>query len=189
MSIRESILADLRAHPREGLLAQGFWALQIYRLGHSRFRMRSRLVRGMIRVIHLMLNKFAEIFLGISIGDSAVIGRGLTIEHFGGIVIHGSTRIGDNCLIRQGVTIGNRYMDRPLEAPIIGNNVVIGAGAKILGKVHVGDNAVIGANAVVLKDVPSGATAVGVPATVIKISKSAGSAKTPRTNCELRVVE
>jgi serine O-acetyltransferase len=75
--------------------------------------------------------------------------------------------IGDGCIIRQNVTLGNRHPDRPFDAPVLGRHVNVGAGAVILGNVHIGDRAAIGANAVVLSDVPPGATAVGVPAQVL----------------------
>lgn len=157
---------DLRV-AREGILSLGFWALQVYRLGHWRYRFRSRLVRYPLGALHLFLAKLAEMLSGITIGVSARIGRRLVIEHSGAIVVHGNSVIGDDCIIRQGVTIGNRRMDRPLEAPHIGNRVNIGAGAKILGAVRIGDDADIGANAVVLTDVPRGSLAVGVPARII----------------------
>jgi serine O-acetyltransferase len=95
-----------------------------------------------------------------------ILGRGVIIEHQGGIVIHGSCEIGDNCIIRQGVTLGNRSLERPFDAPKLGCRVNVGAGAKILGSVRVGDDARIGANAVVLRDVPRGGLAVGVPARI-----------------------
>lgn len=157
---------DLRA-AREGVLSLGFWALQAYRFGHLRYRFESKLVRYPLGILHIVLSKAAEMLCGVTIGVSAKIGRRLVIEHSGAIVVHGHAVLGDDCIIRQGVTIGNRYMDRPLEAPVIGHRVNIGAGAKILGAVHIGDDAEIGANAVVLKDVPAGAVAVGVPARVI----------------------
>ncbi|MBL8506328.1 MAG: serine acetyltransferase [Methylobacillus glycogenes] len=156
-------IEDLKAH-REGLLAQGFWALQVYRFGHARFKYQSKLIRWPWGLIHLVLSKLCEIFFGIYIGVNAKIGRRFVIEHFGQIIIHGETEIGDDCMVRQGVTIGNRHVDYPLDAPVIGSNVNIGAGAKILGKVSIGDNVDIGANAVVIKDVPSNHIAVGVPA-------------------------
>lgn len=157
---------DLRA-AREGVLSLGFWALQAYRFGHLRYRFQSKLVRYPLGILHIVLSKVAEMLCGVTIGVSAKIGRRLVIEHSGAIVVHGHAVLGDDCIIRQGVTIGNRYMDRPLEAPVIGHRVNIGAGAKILGAVHIGDDAEIGANAVVLKDVPAGAVAVGVPARII----------------------
>jgi serine O-acetyltransferase len=161
-----SFFDDLRA-TREGVLSLGFWALQVYRLGHLRYRFQSKLVRYPLAAVHIVLSKLAEMFCGVTIGVSAKIGRRLVIEHSGAIVIHGEAILGDDCIIRQGVTIGNRYMDKPMEAPVIGNRVNIGAGAKILGAVSIGDDAEVGANAVVLKDVPAGAAAVGVPARII----------------------
>lgn len=159
------VMEDLRTH-REGLLAQGFWALLIYRFGHARLACRVRPLRAVWYVLHVVLCKFSEVFFGVYIGAPARIGRRLNIEHFGGIIIHGSAEIGDDCMIRQGVTLGNRYVQRASEAPRIGNGVDIGAGAKILGAVVVGNNAIIGANAVVIKDVPDDHVAVGVPARV-----------------------
>lgn len=151
------------------MLSLGFWALQIYRFGHMRYRFRNRVIRILLGALHLILSKVGEILFGITIGVSAKIGRRLIIEHSGAIVIHGGAEIGDDCIVRQGVTIGNRSLDDPLGAPIIGHRVNIGAGAKILGRVHVGDDARIGANAVVLSDVPAGGVAVGVPSKVVKI--------------------
>lgn len=162
-----TFLEDLRA-AREGLFSLGFWALQIYRFGHLRYRYQTRLVRYPLGGLHMVLAKLAEVVCGVTIGVSAKIGRRLVIEHSGAIVVHGHAVLGDDCIIRQGVTIGNRTMDRPLDAPRIGNRVNIGAGAKILGAVQVGDDVEIGANAVVISDVPAGAVAVGVPARIIQ---------------------
>nr|QCI34344.1 serine acetyltransferase [uncultured bacterium] len=161
-----SFFEDLRAS-QEGLLSLGFWALQVYRFGHLRYRFSSRLVRIPLGAIHLVLAKLAEMLTGITIGVAAKIGRRLTIEHSGAIVVHGNAVLGDDCIIRQGVTIGNRRLDDPFGAPTIGHRVNVGAGAKILGRLHIGDGAEIGANAVVLKDVPAGAVAVGVPARIL----------------------
>ena len=167
MSLLDNFFDDLSVY-REGILAQGFWALQIYRFGHARYAFSSKLIRVPWGVTHLILLKLSELFFGICIGSRASIGKRLVIEHFGCIIINGETAIGDDCLIRQGVSIGNRHMDKLLDAPIIGNRVNIGAGAKILGKVVIGDDVTIGANSVVISDVPSGHTAVGVPARVFK---------------------
>ena len=161
-----AFLEDLRV-AREGLASLGFWALQVYRLGHLRYRFQSRLVRYPLGALHSVLAKLAEMFCGVTIGVSARIGRRLVIEHSGAIVVHGLAVIGDDCIIRQGVTIGNRRMDRPMDAPHLGHRVNVGAGAKILGAVRVGDDADIGANAVVITDVPAGALAVGVPVRII----------------------
>ena len=172
---------DLRV-AREGVLSLGFWALQVYRLGHWRYRFHSRLVRLALGVVHLFLAKLAEMLSGITIGVSARIGRRLVIEHSGAIVVHGNAVIGDDCIIREGVTIGNRRLDRPLEAPHIGNRVNIGAGAKILGAVRIGDDVDIGANAVVITDVPDGALAVGVPARIIRRGRQSAAEHTRSTS-------
>ncbi len=161
-----NFIEDLRVAP-EGLLSLGFWALQVYRFGHLRYGFNNRAVRVILGVAHIVLAKLAEMLCGATISVSARIGKRLTIEHSGAIVIHGNSKIGDDCIVRQGVTIGNRRLDAPFDAPRIGNRVNIGAGAKILGAVTVGDDVEIGANAVVLQDVPPNSIAVGVPARVI----------------------
>jgi len=160
------LFEDLRSQ-REGLLSQGFWALLVYRFGHARYRIPSKWVRLPWTVIYLLLNKFVgEMVCGICLPAYASVGRRVVIEHFGAIVVHGNATIGDDCVIRQGVTIGNRRLDQPEDAPILGNRVDVGAGAKILGRVVIGDDASIGANAVVLHDVPARHIAVGVPARI-----------------------
>ena len=93
------------------------------------------------------------------------IGRNFVIDHFGGIVVSGYAKFGDDCRIRNGVVVGLKRVDDPC-APVIGNNVDIGAGAKVLGRIHIGDNVIIGANAVVISDVPANSIAVGVPAVI-----------------------
>ena len=121
-----AFLEDLRV-AQEGLGSLGFWALQVYRFGHLRYRFQSRLVRYPLGALHLVLAKLAEMFCGVTMGVSAQIGRRLVIEHSGAIVVHGHAVIGDDCIIRQGVTIGNQRMDRPFDAPRIGHRVNIGA--------------------------------------------------------------
>ena len=157
------ILEDLKCQ-REGLLGLGFWALLVYRFGHARFAIKNKILRAPWTIVYMILNKLTEILCGICIGSAATIGRRLTIEHHGCIVIHGASVIGDDCLIRHGVTLGNTGYEDPLGAPRIGARVQIGAGAKILGRVSVGDDVIIGANAVVVHDVPPGAAVGGVPA-------------------------
>lgn len=159
------IIEDFRTQ-REGVLSQGFWALFCYRLSHPRLRCRVPVLRQVWAVLNLFGGKATEMATGIMIPESATIGRRLVIEHFGGIIVHGAAVIGDDCVIRQGVTIGNRNMNEPMAAPLLGNRVNVGAGAKLLGAITIGDDAVIGANAVVVRDVPAGATAVGVPAQI-----------------------
>lgn len=166
--MRLTIIEDMRAQ-REGLLGLGYWALLVYRFGHARKIVKNRVLRFPWTVVYVALNKIIEIVCGITIGGSARIGRRLCIEHHGGIVIHGAAVIGDDCMIRHGVTIGNAGRADPLGAPTIGNRVEIGAGAKILGRIMLGDDVIVGANAVVTRDVPPGAVVGGVPAKVIRI--------------------
>jgi len=166
MNLFSLIIEDLQTQ-REGLFAQGFWALLVYRLSYPRTNCKVRALRIVWRLVNVTLQKIIEILAGISIPETASIGRRLNIEHFGGIIIHGSAVIGDDCQIRQGVTIGNRGSDDPMGAPNIGNRVDIGAGAKLIGRIRIGSDVRIGANAVVTKDVASNSIAVGIPAKVI----------------------
>jgi serine O-acetyltransferase len=116
-------------------------------------------------LLYKVLRFVSEMLLGVELPCEAVIGRRLVIEHVGGIVISGDARFGDDCVIRNGVTVGLR--NRGISgSPFIGNRVDIGAGAKLLGAIHIGDDCAIGANAVVLCDVPPQSIAVGVPARV-----------------------
>ena len=107
---------------------------------------------------------------GIEIHPAAKIGKGLVIDHGMGVVIGETTEIGDDCTIYQGVTLGGTGKDTGKRHPTIGNNVLVGAGAKVLGPFTVGDNARIAANAVVLSAIPPNSTAVGVPARVVKVN-------------------
>jgi serine O-acetyltransferase len=115
--------------------------------------------------IYKVLKLLSQILTGIDLPCEVTVGRRL-IEHFGGIVISGDTVLGDDVVIRSGVTIGLKRA-REAGAPVIGNRVDIGAGAKVLGSITIGDDVVIGANAVVLIDVPPSSLAVGVPARII----------------------
>ena len=128
----------------------------------------------------MVATKTIECLCGISLPEGVTIGRRLRIEHFGGIIVHSASVIGDDCLLRQNVTLGNRSEARPMDAPVLGNRIQVGAGAVILGKVRIGDDAIIGANAVVLTDVPAGAIAVGNPARVIE-KRGGGSITLDRT--------
>ena len=107
---------------------------------------------------------------GIEIHPGAKIGKGLFIDHGMGVIIGETTEIGDNCTIYQGVTLGGTGKDVGKRHPTIGNNVLIGAGAKVLGPFKVGDNSKIAANAVVLSEVPDNCTCVGVPARIVKVN-------------------
>jgi len=126
-----------------------------------------RWLRAPLSILYRMLYRHVRNVYGIDLPYTVQLGRRVVIEHQGAIVIHGNAIIGDESILRQGVTLGNRYLKRPLEAPRLGKRVNVGAGAKILGAVILGDDAQIGANAVILTDVPAGATAVGNPARII----------------------
>jgi serine O-acetyltransferase len=165
------IREDWIAHGRDWTLP-GFRAVAIQRFGVWRMGVRPKLLRAPLSLVYRIKYRWIRNIYGIELPYTVELGRGVVFEHQHGIVIHGCAKIGDGCIIRQGVTIGNRSLDKPLDAPTLGRNVNVGAGAKLLGRITIGDNAVIGANAVVLADVPTGALAVGVPA-VIKEPKGA----------------
>ena len=122
-------------------------------------------LRILLNILLIPLYRFISVFLGISLPRSCKIGSGLVIFHFGAIAINELVVIGENCTIRQGVTIGNKNTSD--DVPIIGDNVDIGVGAVIIGKIRIGNNVCIGANAVVLKDVPDNHMAIGVPAKIV----------------------
>lgn len=147
----------------------GFWVMLVYRFGRWRYRLRPGAIRKPFSLLYKLARTAVQIATGIELPCETQIGKRLRIEHFGGIIVSGDTVIGDDVRLRQGVTLGlKRAGERG--APIIGNGVDIGAGAKILGPVRIGDHAVIGANAVVVRDVPPGAMALGVPAVIRKPS-------------------
>ena len=164
---------DLAAHRGDWTLP-GFRAVAVCRFGQWRMQIRSRWIRAPFSIIYRCLFRRCRNVYGIELPDCVRLGRRVVLEHQGDIVIHGNARIGDDCVIRQGVTLGNRHLDHPNDAPVLGHRVQIGAGAKILGKLFVGDDAVIGANAVVLHDVPVGGTVVGVPARLISTHRKRG---------------
>jgi serine O-acetyltransferase len=116
--------------------------------------------------LYKIIKFFSEMLLGAELPCEAIIGRRFVIEHIGGIVVSGDAVFGDDCVMRNGVTVGLR--NRGVRgSPHIGNRVDIGAGAKLLGPIIIGDDVAIGANAVVISDVPSNSIAVGIPARVI----------------------
>jgi serine O-acetyltransferase len=155
---------DLKTHKGDWS-CQGFWVMIVYRFGRWRYTIKSGLIRKPFSLLYKILYKFIQVITGIELPCEVVVGRNFRIDHFGGIIISGFATFGDNCVIRDGVTVGLRRVDDPV-APQIGNNVDIGTGAKVLGDITIGDDVVIGANAVVLVDVPSNSIAVGVPAKI-----------------------
>ena len=151
----------------KNIFRQGLWVMAIYRFGNWRNRVGSRLLRAPLSLAYRILRTLSQVLTGVDLPCEARVGRRFLIENFGSIIIAGDTSFGDDCVIRQGVTCGPRSSGAS-GAPRIGHGVDIGAGAKLLGPIHVGDGASIGANSVVIGDVPAGAIAVGVPA-IIKL--------------------
>ncbi len=164
----ENIRADLRAYGGDWG-AQGFWVMLVYRFGRWRYGVRPALLRKLLSFVYKVLFKLVQIVTGVELPCEVVVGRNFVIDHFGGIVISGYAQFGDDCRIRNGVVVGLKNVNEPT-APVFGNNVDIGAGAKVLGNIRIGNNVIIGSNAVVLIDVPDNSLAVGVPAT-IKVRK------------------
>ncbi len=162
----QQIHEDWLAHGRDWT-KPGLRAVAVHRFGVWRMRVQPKVLRAPLSVFYRMLYRYVRNVYGIDLPYTVQLGRRVVIEHQGAIVIHGNAVIGDESIVRQGVTLGNRYLERPFDAPRLGRRVNVGAGAKILGAVSVGDDAQIGANAVVLTDVPAGATAVGIPARTI----------------------
>jgi serine O-acetyltransferase len=150
----------------------------VYRFGRWRYGIRPRWLRMPFSAVYKLLKVLVEILTGIDLPCEASVGRRFRIDHFGGIVISGDAVFGEDCIVRNGVTVGLRHTGHR-GSPVIGNRVDIGAGAKVLGAIRVGDDVAIGANAVVLRDVPANSIAVGVPARIIP--RRGGLSPTPQT--------
>lgn len=167
----ESFKADIESVKRRDPAARstleiiltysGLHAVAAYRISHYLYTKKMFLAARII-------SQLARFFTGIEIHPGAKIGKGLFIDHGSGVVIGETTVIGDNCLIYQGVTLGGTGKDKGKRHPTLGNNVMVGSGARVLGPFTVGDNAKIAANAVVLAAVPPDCTAVGVPARIVR---------------------
>lgn len=168
----ERLRADLRRQseidggPGDLLFCQGSWATVVYRIGQFIYE-RPRPAHFLpAKLAYRLANKMIEVTTGISIPASVKIGPGLYIGHFGEIIIHSDAVIGQRFSIGQGVTIGTKGQGGG-GVPVIGDDVYLGVGSKVLGDISVGDNVSVGANAVVVKDVPPDSIAVGVPARVL----------------------
>ena len=172
-----TIREDLRAHGGDPT-KPGFQTLAVHRFGVYVHSLPRVLARKPLVAAYRAGYVFCRNFYSIELPYSAKVGRRVVIEHQGGIVVHGASEIGDDCILRQGVTLGNRHLSSPMDAPVLGNRVNVGAGAKILGAVRLGDGSAVGANAVVTRDVPAGLTAVGIPARpLLSYERQAPSAK------------
>ena len=144
------------------LLYNGFHAVFWHRVAHLLWRIH-------LKFIARLISQLAKFFTGIEIHPAAKIGRGLFIDHGTGVVIGETAEVGDNCTLYQGVTLGGTGKDKGKRHPTLGNNVMVGSGAKILGPFKIGNNVKIAANAVVLEAIPDDCTAVGVPARVARV--------------------
>jgi serine O-acetyltransferase len=167
-SIRKDIKAVFEHDPAaistlEVLLAYpGFHARQFHRLAHTLFKWH-------IPVLPRLIAHISRFFTGIEIHPGAKIGDGFFIDHGMGVVIGETSEIGDNATLYQGVTLGGTSHQRTKRHPTLGNNVVVGVGAQLIGDIAIGDNTKIGAGSVVVISVPANATVVGVPGRVVAI--------------------
>ncbi len=139
----------------------GFHALIAYRLSHQ-------LHEWGVPFVPRVISQVARFFTGVEIHPGAQIGRGFFIDHGMGVVVGETAEVGDYVTLFQGVTLGGTGKERGKRHPTLGNHVVVGAGAKILGGIRIGDNVKIGSNSVVLKSVPANSTVIGVPGRIIK---------------------
>ena len=170
-SIREEIATDIAAVRQRDpaarsdleilLLYSGVHAILAYRVAHKLYLSKHYFAARAV-------SQWARHKTGIEIHPGATIGKGLFIDHGMGVVIGETTEIGDNCTLYQGVTLGGTGKDVGKRHPTLGNNVLVGAGAKVLGPFKISDNSKIAANAVVLEEVPENSTAVGIPARVVR---------------------
>ena len=166
------LLEDIRAYQKNDpaahsaaeilLLYNGLHATIDYRIAHW-------LHTHGLRFLARSVSQWSKMWTGIEIHPGAKIGRRLVIDHGTGIVIGETAELGDDCLLYQGVTLGGTGKDIGKRHPTLGNNVMVGAGAKVLGPFRVGDNARIAANSVVLREVPPNATVVGVPGHIVRL--------------------
>jgi len=167
-SIRNDIKAAFKHDPAatstlEVLLAYpGFHARQSHRLAHTLFKWR-------VPVLPRLISHVGRFLTGIEIHPGAKIGEGLFIDHGMGVVIGETSEIGDNVTLYQGVTLGGTSLQRTKRHPTLGNNVVVGVGAQLIGNITIGENAKIGAGSVVITSVPANATVVGVPGRVVAV--------------------
>lgn len=165
MKLFGNIRADLKVY--EGQWGQqGFWVMTVYRFGRWRYTIGNPVLRKPFSLLYRLLYKTVQILTGIELPCEVPVGRNFRIDHFGDIIISGYASFGDDCIIRNGVTVGLKNIEEKT-APKIGNGVNIGTGAKLLGNITIGNNVDIGANAVVITSVPDNSIAVGIPARFI----------------------
>jgi serine O-acetyltransferase len=165
----QTVKEDYATHNQRDWTKPGFRALLVYRFGTWRLGSNSKLLRGLTWFIYINLYRFVRNVYGIEVFYTAKIGRRLFIAHQGGIIIHKDATIGDDCHIRQGVTIGNAGNEDglELEGPIIGDRVTFGAGSVSIGNLKIGNDVTIGPNCVLVKDIPDNTTAFIPPARIL----------------------
>ncbi|HEX5227809.1 MAG TPA: serine O-acetyltransferase [Bryobacteraceae bacterium] len=173
-AIREQIDTVFRGDPAAKSAVEiffcypGFHAILLHRTAH-------RLYTGGFELLARIVSQFNRTITGIEIHPGATIGRRCFIDHGMGVVIGETTEIGDDVLLYQGVTLGGTGKEKGKRHPTIGNNVVIGTGAKILGNIMIGDHTKIGAGSVVIRSVPDHSTVVGVPGRVVRSGMDTGA--------------
>ena len=157
------------------LTTQGLWALFVYRVSNTIFKSKlPGIIKKPLLLVSIIFQKWIEIIAGISIPYSCTIGHSFYIGHFGGVIINANAKIGNNCNISQGVTIGVSGRGDKRGVPVLGDHIYIGANAVLVGKIIVGNNCLIAANSLVVDSVNDNATVLGVPAKVINELGSKG---------------
>jgi serine O-acetyltransferase len=184
-AIREDIKAIYRNDPAarniEFLLYPGFHAILAHRLNHFLWRLG-------LPFIPRLFSQIVRFLTGLEIHPGATIGRGFFVDHGAGLVIGETTEIGDSCVLFHNVTLGGTGKHQGKRHPTIGNNVLIGTGAILLGPLKVGDNVRIGANSFIfMRDVPSNCTVAGIPAKIVKRDGVACDENLPRTDLRLQL--
>lgn len=145
---------------------QGFLMLFVHRFGNWRMDVRSRVLRAPLTLLYRILNKLTQLLFGMKLDYTVKVGRRVKLEHFGGMIL-GAREIGDDVILRQNTTLGIRSTVDLRAKPTLGNRVDVGAGAVIVGNIHIGENSIIGANSVVYSNVPANSVVIGVPGRVI----------------------
>ena len=172
-AIREQIDTVFREDPAARSVIEiilcypGFQAILLHRVAH-------RLYKWGLPLFPRVLSQVSRFFTGIEIHPGATIGRRFFIDHGAGVVIGETTEIGDDVLLYQGVTLGGTGAEKGKRHPTLGNSVVVGTGAKILGNIRIGDNVKVGAGSVVVHPVPDNSTVVGIPGKVVRIRPEGG---------------
>jgi serine O-acetyltransferase len=172
-TVREQIDTIFREDPAARSVIEiflcypGFHAILAHRLAH-------RLYRWGVPLAPRVISQISRFFTGIEIHPGATIGRRFFIDHGSGVVIGETTEIGDDVLLYQGVTLGGTGNEKGKRHPTLGNGVVVGTGAKVLGGIHIGDNVKIGAGSVVVHPVPANSTVVGIPGRVVRVRAEGG---------------